>query len=92
MDEQRAAVPGTVWAATSATEAALELDESTPAKVCKRMRSVTFDDMAEPGMDLGTSWRELLIREGKYDPEAESLRDLVGVPDLRPGDSIPPRS
>jgi hypothetical protein len=66
----------TVWEATSATSAAQELDEATPAKVCKRMRGVTFDGMAERGTDLGQAWRDLLAREGKLG-NGETIRDLV---------------
>ena len=66
-----------LWSADEATEAARELDEATPAKVCKRMRGVTFDGMAEPGTDLGTAWRDLLRREGKYDDSGGTVRDLV---------------
>lgn len=65
-----------LWEATSATSAAQELDEATPAKTCKRMRGVTFDGMAEPGTDLGQAWRDLLAREGKLG-NGETIRDLV---------------
>jgi hypothetical protein len=67
----------TLWSADEPTEAALELDDATPAKVCKRMRGVTFDGMAEPGTDLATAWRELLQREGKYDDSGGTIRDIV---------------
>lgn len=73
-----------LWSPDEATEAALELDESTPAKVCKRMRGVTFDDMAEPGTDLQESWRRLLRREGKYADSGETLADLVLGPAAGP--------
>ena len=66
-----------LWATDEATEAALELDEATPAKVCKRMQDVTFDGMAPPGSDLSSAWRDLLISEGKYDGSGETIRDLV---------------
>lgn len=66
-----------LWDADHATEAAVELDEATPAKVCKRMRDVTFDGMAEPGTDLRQAWRDLLAREGKLDGSGETIRDLV---------------
>jgi hypothetical protein len=49
----------------------------TSGKTCKNMKHVSFDDMAEPGVDVGASWRERLRREGKWDPSASSLRDLV---------------
>jgi hypothetical protein len=52
-------------------------------KPCKNMKHVSFDDMAEPGVDVGASWRARLRREGKWDPAAGSLRELV----LRPTES-----
>ena len=66
-----------LWEANAATDAARELDEATPAKVCKRMRGVTFDGMAEPGTDLRQAWRDLLAREGKLHGSGETIRDLV---------------
>jgi hypothetical protein len=41
------------------------------------MTHVSFDDMADPGSDVHTSWRARLRREGKLDPSSRSLRDLV---------------
>jgi hypothetical protein len=67
----------TLWEVDEATDAARELDETTPAKVCKRMRGVTFDGMAEPGTDLRQAWRDLLAREGKLQGSGETIRDLV---------------
>ncbi|GAB3195995.1 hypothetical protein GCM10027062_04190 [Nocardioides hungaricus] len=65
-----------LWDADRATDAAVELDDATPAKVCKRMRDVTFDGMAEPGTDLRQAWRDRLAREGKLGT-GETIRDLV---------------
>lgn len=65
-----------LWDADEATEAALELDEATPAKVCKRTRGMTFDGMAEPGTDLRVAWRDRLAREGKLG-RGGTIRDLV---------------
>lgn len=76
MDEPKQ-VLRTLWSTDEATEAALELDDAAPAKVCKRMRDVTFDGMAEPGTNLQEAWRERLQREGKYDGTGETIRDLV---------------
>jgi len=43
-----------------------ELDaECSPTKVCRNMKDVTFDGFAEDGVDLSTSWRNKLAREGK---------------------------
>ena len=67
----------TLWEVDEATVAARELDDATPAKVCKRMRGVTFDGMAEPGTDLRQAWRDLLAREGKLQGSGETIRDLV---------------
>jgi hypothetical protein len=76
MDEARQVLQ-TLWSADEPTEAARELDDSTPAKVCKRMRDVTFDGMAPPGTDLREAWRDRLLREGKYDGTGGTIRDLV---------------
>ncbi len=46
-------------------------------KVCRNMKDVTFDGMAEPGTDLGAAWREKLRREGKLHEGSTSLGDLV---------------
>jgi hypothetical protein len=67
----------TLWEVDEATDAARELDDATPAKVCKRMRGVTFDGMAEPGTDLRQAWRDLLARDGKLQGDGETIRDLV---------------
>jgi hypothetical protein len=47
-------------------------------KSCKNMVNVGFDDMAggEEG-DLRAAWRSRLQREGKLNPAAGSIRDLV---------------
>lgn len=76
MAEPREVLRG-LWEADAPTEAARELDDATPAKTCKRMRGVTFDGMAPPGTDLKEAWRDLLIREGKYDGTGGTIRDLV---------------
>ena len=65
-----------VWAAED--QSAEDLDEDCgPTKVCKNMKDVTFDGMAEPGSDLGGAWRERLRREGKLSSSGGSIRDLV---------------
>jgi hypothetical protein len=51
------------------------------AKVCRNMKDVTFDGMAEPGTDLRAAWRERLRREGKLSTTGGSIRDLVLGPD-----------
>ena len=52
------------------------LDEACGTKSCKRMSDVGFDGMADDG-DLRSAWRDKLEREGKLNPEAGSVRDLV---------------
>lgn len=70
-----------IWSAQGQTSA--DLDEACGTKSCKRMTDVGFDGMAEDG-DLRTAWREKLEREGKLNPEAGSVRDLViGQPQAR---------
>jgi hypothetical protein len=73
-----------VWSADG--EAAAELDETLPAqKVCRNMKTISFDGMAEPGSDLREAWRERLEREGKLSTSGDSIRDLVlGVDAPRP--------
>jgi hypothetical protein len=75
-----AAVLRTVWAADAgpAASARDELDETcSPTKVCKNMALVSFDGMAEPGIDLRAAWRDRLAREGKLSTSGGSIRDLV---------------
>jgi hypothetical protein len=64
-----------LWAADATTET--DLDELRPAKVCKNMKHVSFDGMADPGSDLRDAWRERLEREGKLSKSGGSIRDLV---------------
>ena len=51
------------------------------AKVCRNMKDVAFDGMAEPGSDLREAWRDRLRREGKLSTAGGSIRDLVLGPD-----------
>jgi hypothetical protein len=56
----------------------LDVEEDFSAKkVCKNMKNVSFDGMAEPGSDLRQAWRERLEREGKLNTSGHSIRDLV---------------
>jgi predicted metal-dependent phosphoesterase TrpH len=65
-----------VWSAQGTTSS--EVDEDFPAKkVCRNMKDVSFDGMAEPGSDLREAWRERLEREGKLSTSGGSIRDLV---------------
>lgn len=81
MSDEPTQVLRALWSTDEATEAARELEHAGPGKVCKNMRNVTFDGMAEPGSDLGSAWRELLAREGKLDTSGGTIRDLVLGPD-----------
>jgi hypothetical protein len=71
-----------VWSAQGQTSA--DLDEACgTTKSCKKMEDVGFDGLAGPasgtatGDDLRDAWREQLRREGKLNPDAGSVRDLV---------------
>jgi hypothetical protein len=65
-----------VWSAQGQSEAELE-DCFDGQKACKRMAEVGFEDLADPGADLRSAWRATLKRDGKLNPEAGSVRDLV---------------
>lgn len=45
-------------------------------KSCKNMENVGFEAMAADG-DVNAAWRATLEREGKRNPGAGSVRDLV---------------
>jgi hypothetical protein len=75
-----------VWSAQGQTSA--DLDAACgDAKSCKKMADVGFDGLADavadpgtdagPGRDLRAAWRDQLRREGKLNPAAGSVRDLV---------------
>ena len=75
-----------VWSAQGQTSA--DLDEACgETKSCKKMADVGFDGLADaaagagrgsgPDGDLRAAWRDQLRREGKLNPEAGSVRDLV---------------
>ena len=71
-----------VWSAQGQTSA--DLDAACgETKACKKMADVGFDGLADAstadgtGADLHAAWRNQLRREGKLDPEAGSVRDLV---------------
>lgn len=64
-----------VWSAQGQTAA--DLDETAgERRSCKRMASVGFDDMVD-STDLRAAWRSRLEREGKLNPGASSIADLV---------------
>ena len=70
-----------VWSAQG--QSAEDVEEAcgtahTTGKSCKRMTDVGFDGLAEEtDGDLRLAWRTQLAREGKLDPGAGSVRDLI---------------
>ena len=66
-----------VWSAQGQTAEDVE-EACGPAKSCQRMSEVGFDGLAEEtDGDLRVAWRTQLAREGKLNPAAGSVRDLV---------------
>jgi hypothetical protein len=66
-----------VWSANGQTAEGLE-EACGTTKSCKKMADVGFDGLAEKtDGDLRLAWRTQLAREGKLDPAAGSVRDLV---------------
>jgi hypothetical protein len=65
-----------VW--TASGQSSDELDELFgPAKSCKNMQNVGFDDYAGSDGDIREAWRSTLQREGKLSKRQGSVRDLV---------------
>ena len=66
-----------VWTAQGQTAEDIEQACGT-TKSCRKMADVGFDGLAEEtDGDLRLAWRTQLAREGKLDPGAQSVRDLV---------------
>ena len=66
-----------VWTAQAQTTEDIEA-ACGDIKACKRMADVGFDGLAEQtDGDLRLAWRTQLAREGKLNPGASSVRDLV---------------
>jgi hypothetical protein len=66
-----------VWTAEAQTSEDIEAACGN-TKSCQRMSDVGFDGLAEDtDGDLGLAWRTQLAREGKLNPDASSVRDLV---------------
>jgi hypothetical protein len=66
-----------VWTAQAQTTGDIEA-ACGDIKACKRMADVGFDGLAEEtDGDLRLAWRTQLAREGKLNPGASSVRDLV---------------
>ena len=69
-----------VWSAQGQTTEDVE-EACGDTKACKRMADVGFDGLAEEtDGDLRLAWRTQLAREGKLNPDAGSVRDLVLPP------------
>ena len=66
-----------IWGARG--QSAQDVEEACETgKSCKKMADVGFDGLAEQGGgDLRAAWRTQLAREGKLNPEAGTVRDLV---------------
>jgi hypothetical protein len=66
-----------VWTAQGQT--AEEIEEACgTTKSCRKMADVGFDGLAEEtDGNLQLAWRTQLAREGKLNPGAQSVRDLV---------------
>ena len=72
-----------VWNAQGQTAEDIE-EACGNTKSCKRMADVGFDGLAEEtDGDLRLAWRTQLAREGKLNPDAGSVRDLVLPPESR---------
>jgi hypothetical protein len=65
-----------VWSAQGQSSADLE-EACGTTKACKKMADVGFEGLAGPDGDLQAAWRDKLQREGKLQPGAGSIRDLV---------------
>ena len=66
-----------VWSAQG--QSAEDIEEACgTTKSCQKMADVGFDGLAEEtDGDLRLAWRTQLAREGKLNPGAGSVRDLV---------------
>ena len=66
-----------VWSAQGQSAEHIEQACGT-TRSCKKMADVGFDGLAEEtDGDLRLAWRTQLAREGKLDPGAGTVRDLV---------------
>jgi hypothetical protein len=66
-----------VWTAQGQTAEDIE-EACGTTKSCRKMADVGFDGLAEEtDGNLGLAWRTQLAREGKLNPGAQSVRDLV---------------
>jgi hypothetical protein len=67
-----------VWSAQGQSSTDLA-DALGTKKSCKNMANIGFDGLADADADgdLRSAWRATLEREGKLNPEAGSIGDLV---------------
>ena len=66
-----------VWSAQGQSAADIE-EACGTTRSCRKMTDVGFDGLAEEtDGDLRLAWRTQLAREGKLNPGAGSVRDLV---------------
>jgi hypothetical protein len=69
-----------VWSAQGQTAEDVEQACGT-TRSCRKMADVGFDGLAEEtDGDLRLAWRTRLAREGKLNPGATSVRDLILPP------------
>jgi hypothetical protein len=66
-----------VWTADEAVGTDTFDEDCSPTRVCRNAREFSFDGISADGSDLQSAWRDTLEREGKLNPSAESIRDLV---------------
>ena len=64
-----------VWDAQG--QSCADLEACGTSKSCKSMANINFDGLAGPDGDLRTAWRTRLEREGKLNPAAGTVGDLV---------------
>jgi hypothetical protein len=76
MEDSAVEVLRAIWNGQAQSRADLEESFGTQ-RSCKSMQNVGFDGMAGSGGDLRLAWQEKLRSEGKLDPQADSVRNLV---------------
>ncbi|MGH3622303.1 MAG: hypothetical protein ACRDQ5_11000 [Sciscionella sp.] len=91
-EAQALSVLRNVWTAREQSSADIE-EACGNTKSCKAMANVGFQGMVDGGAapsddtsvnnDLRAAWRNTLAREGKLDPEASSVRELIYHPSDR---------
>jgi hypothetical protein len=78
-----------VWSAQGQTSADLA-DSCDSGKSCKRMADVGFSWLEDTDGDVRSAWRATLQREGKLNPDAMGVKDLVlGPAEASPAEASP---